>query len=132
MYLDIDHFKTINDSMGHDTGDAVLKAFAGRLRGCLRAVDTIARIGGDEFLIILEELLEEENAVAIATKIVATMQPVFSLGEHTLHLSTSIGVAFFNGQETDVDRLIKQADTALYQAKAAGRNRYEVIRVPVA
>lgn len=132
MYLDIDHFKHINDNMGHDTGDAVLKAFAGRLRGCLRDVDTIARIGGDEFIIILEELLEEENAMAVARKIVTTMQPIFSLGEHTLHLSTSVGVAFFNGQETDVDHLIKQADTALYQAKAAGRNRFEVARAPVA
>lgn len=124
MYMDIDHFKPVNDTHGHQVGDALLKAFSARLVQTLRASDTIARLGGDEFTIIMEKLARTEDASSLAAKIVSAMQQPFALGDVTVTVSASIGLAYFRGGEIDPDALIKQADRLLYQAKQGGRNTY--------
>jgi diguanylate cyclase (GGDEF)-like protein/PAS domain S-box-containing protein len=124
MYMDIDYFKPVNDTYGHQVGDALLKAFSARLTQTLRASDTIARLGGDEFTIIMEKLARPEDASNLADKIVKAMQLPFDLGEVTVSVSASIGLAYFRGGEIDPDALIKEADRLLYQAKQAGRNTY--------
>ena len=127
MYLDIDKFKSINDSLGHDAGDALLKAFARRLTECVRATDTVARLGGDEFTVTLEEVNGRDDGGQIAEKIVAAMRPDFTLEHRSLNITTSVGVAFYDGGETlTADLLVKKADEALYAAKGAGRNNYKV------
>lgn len=125
MYLDIDHFKQINDRLGHDTGDAVLVAFAGRLKAAVRETDTVARLGGDEFTVIAEGLSDAQAAFGIADKILARLQDEVSLGQRRFHIATSIGICFFDGRESNIDVLLKQADSALYAAKRAGRNQYK-------
>ncbi|MBC7455106.1 MAG: PAS domain S-box protein [Massilia sp.] len=124
MYLDIDHFKPVNDTFGHHVGDALLKAFSARLAQTLRASDTIARLGGDEFTIILDNLGRAEDATVLAAKIVQAMQKPFELDGATVSVSASIGLAYFSSGATDPDTLIKEADTLLYQAKQGGRNTY--------
>jgi diguanylate cyclase (GGDEF)-like protein/PAS domain S-box-containing protein len=127
MYLDIDKFKSINDTLGHAMGDALLKSFASRLTNCVRSTDTVARLGGDEFAVILGEIDEREDGCRIAGKIVAAMRPEFTLEYRPLAITTSVGIAFYDGSgEMTVDGLVKKADEALYQAKGAGRNNYQV------
>jgi len=127
MYLDIDKFKSINDTLGHAMGDALLKAFARRLESCVRSVDTVARLGGDEFAVILEQISEHDAGCRIAEKIVADMRPEFTLEHHTLSITTSLGIAFHqHAEEISADDLVKKADRALYAAKGAGRNNYQV------
>ena len=127
MYLDIDKFKTVNDTMGHDTGDLLLKEFSVRLAACVRNTDTAARLGGDEFVVILESLASREDGLRIAEKIVASMRPDFVLGERALAVTTSAGIAFREMKDgLDGDALLKMADEALYRAKATGRNNFQV------
>ena len=124
MYMDIDHFKPVNDTYGHNVGDALLKAFSARLTHTLRASDTIARLGGDEFTIILETIARPEDASLIAAKIVAAMRAPFDLDGVKVSVSTSIGLAYFRDGAPDPDALLKQADMLLYQAKQAGRDTW--------
>ena len=124
MYMDIDHFKPVNDTYGHHVGDALLKAFSARLTQTLRASDSVSRLGGDEFTIILEKLGREEDASVLAGKIVTAMQAPFELDGVTVSVSASIGLAYFRDGASDPDALIKEADRLLYQAKQAGRNTY--------
>jgi len=126
MYLDIDRFKQINDSFGHDAGDALLRAFAGRLSQTLRSTDTVARLGGDEFTVIMEGLPSPEVASTIASKIVQAMGTPFHIDQQTISVTTSIGLAFYQGDATTAEALVKQADVMLYQAKGAGRNNVQV------
>lgn len=127
MYLDIDKFKAINDTLGHDIGDQLLRAFSRRLVDCVRTTDTVARLGGDEYAVVLEDLGLRENGEHIAEKIVTAMRPEFMLENRPLAITTSVGIAFYQGKtEISQDRLIKQADEALYQAKGAGRDNYKV------
>lgn len=127
MYLDIDRFKRVNDTLGHDVGDALLKQFAARLCVSVRATDSVARLGGDEFAVILELLHERDDGCRLADKLVAAMRTPFMLGEHTIDVTTSIGLAFLAGERgIDETRLRKAADEALYNAKAAGRNQAAV------
>jgi diguanylate cyclase (GGDEF)-like protein/PAS domain S-box-containing protein len=127
LYIDLDDFKSLNDTRGHATGDALLQHVAARLRACVREGDTIARMGGDEFVVVLEELGAAEleaaqRAEAVAGKILAALRPPCNLGGQEYHCSASIGVAMFLGQQgADID-LVKQADIAMYQAKKSGRN----------
>jgi diguanylate cyclase (GGDEF)-like protein/PAS domain S-box-containing protein len=126
MYLDIDRFKQINDRFGHNAGDAVLRAFAGRLSRTLRSSDTVARLGGDEFTVIMEGLPRPEVASTVAAKIVEAMRTPFVIDQQTIDVTTSIGLAFYQGDATTVEGLVKQADVMLYQAKGAGRNNVQV------
>lgn len=124
-YLDVDHFKRINDSHGHGVGDEVLKEFGERLRACVRASDTPARLSGDEFVVILEEIDSREEAERIAAKIVAAMRAPFVTGAGPLAVTASVGVALWR-QGQDEDALLAAADGALYVAKEGGRDRYAV------
>lgn len=127
MFLDLDHFKGINDSLGHEAGDLLLKAVAERLNHCVRKTDTVARLGGDEFTVILEGRKDVEHVTVVAQKIIEVMTPVFTLNGTEAFVTTSIGIVTYNGQEGyDADTLIKNADTAMYCAKGLGRNNYQL------
>ncbi|MTJ82095.1 MAG: EAL domain-containing protein [Telmatospirillum sp.] len=124
LFVDIDHFKTINDTLGHATGDELLKGVAQRMRRAVRAEDTVARLGGDEFMVIIERVERVEDVADIARKIIAQVaQPVvLSAGELTV--SASVGISLFPDDGTNCDGLIRAADTAMYVAKDQGRGRY--------
>ncbi len=127
MFMDLDHFKSINDTLGHDVGDQLLQQVAERLRACVREADTVARLGGDEFVVMLEELdMPAPNAAAqvesIGEKILAALNQPYQLGRRSLVSTPSIGATLFNGHEQALDDLLKQADIAMYQAKTSGRN----------
>ncbi|MDB5934185.1 MAG: hypothetical protein JWQ01_1529 [Massilia sp.] len=128
LFLDLDNFKSLNDTLGHDKGDLLLQQVALRLRSRVpRASDTVARHGGDEFVIVLEDLLGKPEDTAaqaerVAEKILTAFDTPFQLNSHQHHTTPSIGVALFSQQMGDVDELLKRADLAMYQAKAAGRN----------
>ena len=126
MYLDIDRFKQINDRFGHSKGDALLRAFAGRLSQTLRSTDTVARLGGDEFTVIMEGLPTPEVASTVAAKIVQAMSTSFIIEQQAINVTTSIGLAFYQGDATTVEALVQQADVMLYQAKGAGRNNVQM------
>lgn len=125
LFLDIDHFKTINDTLGHDAGDELLSLVARRLETCVRKNDTVARLGGDEFTIILENINDAEDAAVIAQKIVDTISRPLLLAERELFVTMSIGIALFPTCGLDPATLIKNADTALYNAKDSGRSCFK-------
>ena len=127
LFLDLDNFKTINDTLGHDIGDLLLQQTAQRIQTCLREGDTVARSGGDEYVVILSDLSEEVNEAAAQTesvgkKILAALNKPYQLSKHECRCSASIGVTLFRGHQVRMDELFKQADIAMYQAKKAGRN----------
>lgn len=124
MFLDLDHFKTINDTLGHDIGDMLLKGVSERLRKSVRQSDMVARLGGDEFAIILEEILKPEDAALVAEKAIDALKPPFFLGEHEVFTSTSIGIAVYPMSGQDLTTLTKNADIAMYRSKHHGRNGY--------
>jgi diguanylate cyclase (GGDEF)-like protein len=125
MLLDIDGFKQVNDTRGHLTGDMLLRGFAGRLSKVLRANDSIARPGGDEFAILIEGLGHPDDAATIAQNIVSAMETPFVLETERIAITTSIGVIVYDGQTGVSPRdLTKRADDLLYAAKAGGRNRF--------
>jgi diguanylate cyclase (GGDEF)-like protein len=130
LYLDIDHFKEINDSRGHAAGDDLLRSFGRRLLQCVRASDTAARLGGDEFTIILENLASPEAAQAVLDKLMAALRRPY--GADNTHATASLGVTYFTGGEMKADALLRQADTALYRAKRQGRDGYCVYASPEA
>lgn len=129
MFLDMDHFKQINDNFGHKVGDSVLLWFSQQLRKGVRASDTVARLGGDEFVIILENIACEEDAKKVAMKVQECISEANNLLPETSRqkISTSIGIAFFRGGNIDSQELLHRADTALYQSKLAGRGSYMVL-----
>jgi diguanylate cyclase (GGDEF)-like protein len=122
LFVDLDRFKTINDSLGHHAGDRLLCQVADRLVNCVRASDTVARLGGDEFVVLLPRLQEEGDATQVADKIRADMQRPFEVDGQELRITPSIGVATFPDSGRDVETLLRHADAAMYAAKAAGRN----------
>jgi diguanylate cyclase (GGDEF)-like protein len=125
MYLDLDNFKPVNDQMGHEAGDELLKGVAKRLRLHLRDNDTVARIGGDEFVVVLEDLASPEGAEVVARAIIERMTRPFALsGEREAHIGCSVGIAMFPKDGTDGETLLRHADAALYVAKAAGRGTF--------
>ncbi len=124
MYLDIDHFKSVNDTLGHKSGDDLLKTFTARLSACMRAADTVARLGGDEFVVLLEGLSSRDTATRVAEKIVTAMREPVGLGETTLNITVSIGIALVQGGEMTRVEALAKADRALYQAKAKGRDGF--------
>jgi diguanylate cyclase (GGDEF)-like protein/PAS domain S-box-containing protein len=126
--LDLDHFKDVNDTLGHTMGDLFLKATAERLHADLRKGDTIARFGGDEFVLILPDLETIEDAIQVAQKIVDSFCKPFLVDTHQLVVTTSIGIAVYPDDGTDDDILLRNADIAMYQAKQAGRARYQLYK----
>lgn len=124
LYLDVDRFKSVNDTYGHGVGDALLKAFSQRIQGLIRASDTLARLGGDEFTLLAEELGDAGDADFIAGKIVAAMQVPFDLDGQIIQVGTSVGIALYRDADMLPQELVRRADTALYAAKAAGRNTF--------
>ena len=125
MFLDLDRFKDTNDSLGHYMGDQLLRAVANRLVGLLRKSDTVARMGGDEFMLLLPGITQMEDAAEVALKILRAFQAPFLVEGHEIHITASIGVALFPYDGGDPDTLIKNADTAMYRAKELGRNNYQ-------
>lgn len=126
MFLDLDNFKAINDTLGHDVGDELLKAVSVRLRACVRLGDTVSRTGGDEFVIVLSEIASPDDAALVADKIIKAINAPLQIADNTINVSTSIGIAVYpiSGSD-DAQELMKKADKALYVAKAAGRNGYK-------
>lgn len=124
MFLDLDHFKRINDSLGHRVGDQLLIAVVRRLQSCMRDSDTLSRLGGDEFILILGDLDYPEHASRVASKIIAALGQPFQIGEHLLNTSASIGIAIAPQDGEDFDTLMQKADTAMYAAKEMGRGTW--------
>ena len=126
LFLDLDHFKKVNDTLGHDAGDQLLQTVAARLQGCLRASDTVARLAGDEFTIILPGLKgnQPQQADQVAEKILRSLEKPISLGGQQADVTPSIGISLYPSDGRHPERLLKNADTAMYEAKRAGRNRY--------
>lgn len=130
MYLDVDRFKSINDNYGHATGDAVLREFARRVRSSVRITDTVARLSGDEFVVVLEGLHAAAEPQFVARKIIAAIDRPFELGNGlVLRVSTSVGIAFAANVQLPPEALLARADAALYEAKAAGRNTFRLSTV---
>ncbi|MFI5268510.1 MAG: putative bifunctional diguanylate cyclase/phosphodiesterase, partial [Chloroflexota bacterium] len=125
LFLDLDSFKTVNDSLGHETGDKLLQAVATRLRENMRDSDTISRQGGDEFLLILRDVTDAHTVAHFAEKLLEVVAQVYSVGEYELHITPSIGISLFPEDAGDIDGLIRNADAAMYQAKENGRFSYQ-------
>lgn len=125
MFLDLDHFKQINDTLGHDAGDELLKEVATRLNACVRSGDTVSRQGGDEFVILLAEIGHSRDATRVAEKILDTLGQPITIETHVLSVTTSIGIAVYSGGPEDTRELMKNADKAMYLAKKSGRNQYQ-------
>ncbi len=125
MFIDLDRFKFINDTMGHAAGDQLLQALALRLRECLRDGDTVARMGGDEFTALLPEIAKPEDAAFVAEKMINALKRPFSIGNQELFVTVSIGLSLFPDNGTDAETLMKNADTAMYHAKESGRGCFK-------
>lgn len=125
IFMDLDHFKKINDTLGHMVGDKLLKEAANRLRASVRESDTVARIGGDEFSILLADIVQPDDAVVISNKILASFKVPYIINEHELHISTSIGISIYPQDGKQIDDLMKNADIAMYLAKEKGRNNFQ-------
>jgi diguanylate cyclase (GGDEF)-like protein/PAS domain S-box-containing protein len=128
LFLDLDRFKHINDSLGHPVGDRLLQSVALRLSECVRASDTVSRLGGDEFVILLAEISHAQDAAACADKLLRAIRLPYVLDSHELHATASIGIGIYPGDGADVEALLKNADSAMYEAKDRGRNNYQFYR----
>jgi len=128
LFLDLDNFKHINDSLGHETGDKLLQSVASNLIACVRNSDTVSRQGGDEFVILVTEDSLGQSAAVTADKILAALALPHSISKHALHVTTSIGISVYPADGQDAETLIKNADTAMYQAKEKGRNNYQFFK----
>jgi diguanylate cyclase (GGDEF)-like protein/PAS domain S-box-containing protein len=128
LLLDLDSFKTVNDSLGHDVGDELLIAVGARIEGCARSSDTVARLGGDEFVVLLEEDVDEAHSRSVAMRMLKVLAAPFDVGDREVFIGASIGIAVSDEGSMDADELIRNADTAMYAAKAAGRGRFEIFQ----
>ncbi len=126
MMLDLDKFKEVNDTLGHHIGDKLLQAVAEKLTGILRKGDTVARFGGDEFILVLPEQKDAQNALQVARKIIDVFQEAVVLEGHSLIVTSSIGISLYPDHGADIDSILKNADSAMYQAKHEGRNQYQL------
>ncbi len=125
MLLDLDRFKSVNDTMGHDVGDLLLKSVADRLKLCVREVDTVARMGGDEFTIILEGCSTDQDIAVVAQRITESLGEPFELGPYRPSIGVSIGITIYPSDDHDVDDLLKHADAAMYRAKQKGGSSFQ-------
>jgi len=126
MYMDIDHFKHINDSLGHLVGDKLLQSIARRLQACVRLSDTVSRHGGDEFVVLLADVEDAHGAVLSAQKLIDTMAEPHIIGIHRIHVTLSIGISLYPDDGKDLESIVSNADTAMYHAKKRGPNNYQV------
>ncbi|HUJ12395.1 MAG TPA: EAL domain-containing protein [Thermoanaerobaculia bacterium] len=126
LFLDLDRFKVINDSLGHNIGDQLLQAVSARVQSCVRESDTVARLGGDEFTILLPHLFQGEDAALVAQKIIDAVRYPFQIEGREFFMTTSIGISLYPDDGFDAETLIKNADTAMYQAKEQGRDNYQL------
>ena len=128
LFIDLDHFKTINDSLGHQQGDQLLQLVASRIQGCLREIDTVSRLGGDEFVIVIPALSSDHeggDATAVAQKLLEALSADFHVQSHDLHIGASIGISIYPDDGETAEILMRNADTAMYHAKERGRNQYQ-------
>jgi len=125
MYLDLDNFKGINDSLGHSVGDQLLQSTAKRLEGCVRHSDTVSRQGGDEFVVLLSEVEAARDAARAAEKLIKAMAEPHLIGDHRLNVTLSIGISLYPDDGADAEAVLTNADTAMYHAKRNGRNSYQ-------
>lgn len=125
LFVDLDRFKHVNDSLGHEIGDRLLQAVAGRLQHCLRAGDSAARIGGDEFVICLPKLRGKDDAPVVASKVIDALSRIFFVDGHELRIGSSVGISIYPDDAQDVDTLMRAADAAMYHAKGKGRGNYQ-------
>ncbi len=125
LFLDLDRFKLINDTLGHNVGDQLLQAVSRRLKGCIREIDTLSRLGGDEFILTLVNLQDTLDIKNLASKVLKSLSKPFQIGEHELFVTTSVGISLYPTDGQQVEGLIKKADIAMYHAKAVGRNNYQ-------
>ena len=124
LFLDLDRFKHVNDSLGHVVGDGLLQSVARRLVKCVRSSDTVSRLGGDEFVLVLSEIQHADDAAASAQKIIAALVAPYEIANHQLHVTATIGISIYPDDGPDAEKLIEAADTAMYHAKESGRNSY--------
>jgi diguanylate cyclase (GGDEF)-like protein len=125
LFLDLDGFKQVNDTLGHHTGDELLRGVAARLLGCVRPGDTVARLGGDEFIILLSDVAEEGDVRRFAGKIHEAMRTPFIFGKRVVHVGSTIGISVYPHDGNDAESLLKLADTAMYHAKNTGKDRLQ-------
>lgn len=125
IFLDLDNFKSVNDTLGHDMGDILLKETALRLMDCVRGSDTVARMGGDEFTIILTKIIKPRGAAVVAQRIVESLSRKFLLGDNACSVSASVGISLYPSDGNDPTTLLKNADNAMYRVKQHGKNGYQ-------
>ncbi|GAA0181137.1 hypothetical protein SH2C18_37110 [Clostridium sediminicola] len=125
MYLDLDRFKLINDTLGHDIGDKLLKEIANRLKNCVHSDDTVTRLGGDEFVILISRIIREEDVAKIANKILEAIRETIVINNHELYLTSSIGITIYPDGGNDYESLVTNADVAMYRAKEKGKNNFQ-------
>ncbi len=128
LFVDLDHFKHINDAQGHTSGDQLLKSVAERLLTCIRSSDTVSRYGGDEFLVLLSEIADAGDAAVSVRKIMTALTRPYRIAQHDLHITVSMGISVFPGDGQDAETLIKRADIAMYRAKEQGRDGYQFFK----
>ena len=128
LFVDVDKFKRINDTLGHAVGDNLLRSVAGRLTACIRRTDTVSRLGGDEFLILLSQVEHGEDAAVTARKILRAIASPHIIDNKSLDINVSIGGSTYPADGQDAESLVRQADVAMYEAKQHGRNRYQSFR----
>ncbi len=124
LFVDLDRFKLVNDSLGHEIGDKLLKVAAERMQSTIRHIDTISRLGGDEFIVLLSQIVAAEDAARVAEKLIAAVSEPYRIEEHELLLTASVGISIYPESGTEANSLLRNADTSMYSAKESGRNRY--------
>jgi diguanylate cyclase len=124
LFVDLDNFKKVNDSMGHSVGDALLQSVAKRLQACVRASDTVSRLGGDEFVVLLTEVTMAQDAVIVAGKLITAMFEPHLIGSHRVRITVSVGISLYPDDGEGAESLLSRADAAMYSAKKSGRNTY--------
>lgn len=129
LFVDLDRFKLVNDSLGHEIGDKLLKLVAERMQSSVRQTDTISRLGGDEFIVLLSQIKAPEDAAQVARKIIERLSSLYKIDEHELSLTASIGISIYPDSARDASSLMRNADASMYAAKQAGRNRYQFYSV---